>query len=370
MSTPHDPHEAARLRALLDEAAEGVTPGDGLADIRRRTARGGHARRRTPAPWWYAVGGAVAATVLVAVGISVVGGPGDRDDPVADDPSSTESMGIASGSGSPTPSGTTPAPSGEAVQMPVYYVVDGPRWAALVAAPETLLVEGDAIGRAAVQQALDGPPSDPDYRTVWPAGTTADVAYQGNESSGTWTVELTNDDVDLGAVPDGWTDREVDVALWQLAYTLRATTRSTTATGVPADFTVEVAGADGSGQLLGRPDGEVAFPEFETQALHLVNIDGPSEGRAVAEDVLQVNGVASSPENNVPWELRRDGEVVLSGFATAEGDVTTNALLPWSTEIDVSGLEPGSYELVAMTEDASGGEGAGPSEDTRTVVVE
>lgn len=374
MSAPHDPRETARLRALLGEAVGDVAPADRLTQIQQQAARGGRERRRTPAPWWYAVGGAVAATVLVAVGISVLGGQDDGGDPVADPTSSGPPLGIESApsSGTPTATGEPSAvPPEESVLATVYYVVDGPRRAGLVTSGERVAVEGDAIGEAAVQQALDGPSSDPDYRTLWPAGTTAQVSYGGSGSGGTWSVELANDETDLSVVPDGWSEREVDLALGQIAYTLRATTRLTNAGGEPPAFSVEVSTDDGAGEVLGRPAGPVPFAEQEIIDLHLVNIYGLEEGTVVEGGQLVVSGGASSPENTVPWELRRDGEVVLSGFATAEGDVMSGALLPWSVEIDVSALPAGTYEFVAMTEDASGGdEGAGPSEDTRTVVVE
>ena len=46
-------------------------------------------------------------------------------------------------------------------------------------------------------------------------------------------------------------------------------------------------------------------------------------------------------------------------------------LYPWETAVDVSGLAPGTYTFVALTDDPSGGaEGAGPTYDTRTIVVE
>ena len=44
-------------------------------------------------------------------------------------------------------------------------------------------------------------------------------------------------------------------------------------------------------------------------------------------------------------------------------------LYPWETEVDVSDLAPGTYTFVAMTDDPSGGEGGGPTEDTKTIIV-
>jgi hypothetical protein len=36
----------------------------------------------------------------------------------------------------------------------------------------------------------------------------------------------------------------------------------------------------------------------------------------------------------------------------------------------VSGLAPGTYSFVALTDDPSGGEGPGPTEDSKTIIVE
>ena len=79
------------------------------------------------------------------------------------------------------------------------------------------------------------------------------------------------------------------------------------------------------------------------------------------------DGVASSFEATVPWEIRQGDEVVKKGFTTAEGWM--DKLYPWEAEVDVSGLAPGEYTFVALTDDPSGGEGFGPSEDSKTITV-
>ena len=57
----------------------------------------------------------------------------------------------------------------------------------------------------------------------------------------------------------------------------------------------------------------------------------------------------------------------VEGFATAEG--WGDKLYPWSSDVDCSGLPPGTYTFVAMTDDASGGEGGGPTQDTKTFTL-
>jgi hypothetical protein len=86
-------------------------------------------------------------------------------------------------------------------------------------------------------------------------------------------------------------------------------------------------------------------------------------------DRFVVSGIANSFEANVPWEVRQGDRVVARGFATADGWM--DKLYPWSTQVNVSKLAPGTYTFVARTDDPSGGaEGAGPTEDTKTIVVE
>ncbi len=102
--------------------------------------------------------------------------------------------------------------------------------------------------------------------------------------------------------------------------------------------------------------------------LALVSVTSPEEGATVSGS-FTASGVANSFESNVPWEIREGDTVVAQGFATADGWM--DRLYPWTTEVDVSDLAPGTYTFAAMTDDPSGGaEGAGPTEDTKTIVVE
>ena len=80
--------------------------------------------------------------------------------------------------------------------------------------------------------------------------------------------------------------------------------------------------------------------------------------------------MASSFEATVPWEIRQGDQVVLDGFATAEGWM--DKLYPWA-DVDrrLRPSSPGDYTFVARTDDPSGGaEGAGPHEDTKDFTLE
>ncbi len=108
-----------------------------------------------------------------------------------------------------------------------------------------------------------------------------------------------------------------------------------------------------------------AAPQLDV--LNLVNVTTPEEGATVSGS-FTATGVASSFEATVPWEIRQGDQVVKKGFSTAEGWL--DKLYPWEAEVDVSDLAPGEYTFVAMTDDPSGGEGFGPSEDSKTITVE
>ena len=122
---------------------------------------------------------------------------------------------------------------------------------------------------------------------------------------------------------------------------------------------VPLFGVDTSGGLQAAPPNDV---------LAFVNVTEPAQDSLVS-GTFTASGVANSFEATVPWEIRdTDGKQVLKGFATAEGWM--DKLYPWESPVDVSSLAPGTYTFAAMTDDPSGGEGKGPTEDTKTITVQ
>lgn len=100
----------------------------------------------------------------------------------------------------------------------------------------------------------------------------------------------------------------------------------------------------------------------------LITLEEPAEGAEVSGS-FTASGTANSPEANVPWRvLDADGNVVLEGFATADGWM--DKLYPWETDVDVSSLAPGTYLFEASTSDPSDGEGDPPQVVAATIVVE
>jgi hypothetical protein len=295
------------LHDLLHDAVADVEPADRLAEIRERTA----APARVARPWFYAAGATVLATAAAVATFAVV-----VDDRPAED------------------AGPADHHAEESVLVPAYFIGATPRGDRLFREWDEM--PGDDLLQAALDR-IQTAPSDPDYETGWPQGAfdTAEVR------DGVIQVEGGAVDVDTNAL-----------AAQQLVYTLQG--------AVGQRLPV---------QLLrdGEPVGDLLEAESQNDVLSPVSISDPVELREVSGS-FTARGVANSFEATVPWHVLDGDRVVAEGFATAEG--SGDRLYEWEDAVDVSGLEPGTYTFVAMTDDPSGGaEGSGPVTDTRTIVV-
>jgi hypothetical protein len=109
-------------------------------------------------------------------------------------------------------------------------------------------------------------------------------------------------------------------------------------------------------------------PSTLPRTTETITLAAPAEGATVSGS-FEASGKANSPEANVPWEIRDDsGETVLEGHATATGWM--DKLYPWTTTVDVSELEPGTYLFIARTDDLSDGEGKPAEEVGARITVE
>jgi hypothetical protein len=327
------------LRELLTDALSDVEPAYRLDVIRARTSR--PARRRG----WYAAGGAILAAAAVVTAVSVVNespAPRPTDPDIADR----------------TPTTTTPGPQHS---LAAYFVGDTPQGPRLYR--EYFRIANDADDRGAVLVALQSDAEDPDYRSLWPQGTLAE--YTSDPEAGIVFVYLTED---LSERPDGMSKDDARLALQQVVYSIQALFQERLDVGFQyLDPQLD----ESESRMLDRVLGERG-PYFnrapENEVLSLVSISDPTEGLNV-EGSFVARGRANSYEANVPWQIRDEADdVVLEGFATAEG--AYDRLYPWEAEIDVSELAPGRYTFVVMTDDPSGGEGPGPFTDTRTIIVD
>jgi Immunoglobulin-like domain of bacterial spore germination len=293
---------------------------------------------------------------LLPIAVVVLAGCGNDDDPEADDPNDTAShSGKPTKQQSPTEEPTqTGSGSGapDTVAAPLYFVGETPQGPRLFR--EFRQVEADNPVDEALALLGAGDTLDPDYSTLL-----AGVEPRGNSQDEMFLVEVS----DAAATrPDGMSSKEAKLAVQQVVYTVQGILQQR----IPISFV----NADlDSVPLFGMtaPDGGFqAAPQ--NNVLALVNVTQPEQGSNPG-DTFTASGVANSFEATVPWEVRdQDGKKVLDGFATAEG--WGDHLYPWSSPVDVSGLAPGTYSFVAMTDDPSGGEGGGPTEDSKTFTVQ
>lgn len=272
---------------------------------------------------------------------------GSTSSPTAGSTSSDEPT-PADPSASGTPGGGEGGEGGETT-VPVYFAGETPQGVRLYR--EFRRVDGDPF-TAAAELLTTGDALDPDYRSLWPEGTFASVEAQDDAIVATLADQAWTERGDLSA-------NGARLAAQQLVYTLQGVAQER--------LPVRVVDSSGTPAPLFGLEGDLAAAA-PLEVLALVSVSGPEEGATVA-DSFTAAGVASSFEATVPWEVRDGaGKVVLDGFATAEGWM--DKLYPWASEVDVSGLEPGTYTFVAMTDDPSGGEGFGPTEDSKTITVE
>lgn len=324
-----------QIRVLLDEAVSDVEPRHGVQEIMSRTTSA-RSRRR----WVWSAGGAVLATAatIAAIAVLVNGGPGTTNaDP---GPAATDrSTGVFD----------------DSVLAPVYFVgTSGRHGPRLFEERQTFPDGEDHV--AILQRAVDGAADDPDYGTSWPAGTTVTSVDPGpDRPTGTVVVDLTG--AALADRPDGVTAEEALRSVQQLVWTVR--------TFAYAQSPVEIL-VDGrpTSSLLGIRVGSPVAAGSADDVLAQVQVTTPTDGATVSNPIT-VEGRAASFEANVQWELMQGDTVVKRGFTTAEECCT---LSPFSFPIEAP--PPGTYTLVVHDEDASGGEGLPPWEDTKEITVE
>jgi hypothetical protein len=308
---------------------------------------------------------AVTATITALV---LSGCGDDEPDGNADDPASTP----ASDTSEPTPTDPTTSPSeptttetstapAETVSVPVYFVADTPQGPRLFA--EQRDVQADNPPAESLALLMSGDVLDADYRTLVPAGSVvADVGFDGIGDDGAYTLTLTGDA--WTERPDGMSKAEAQLAVQQIVYTLLSQAGDGEAEGM--DGSVVFMLDDAEVPFLGVDGPAEAADELDVRGL--VNVLQPADGATVSAS-FEASGEASSFEATVPWQVRDESDAtVVEGFSTAEGYI--DGLYPWAATVDVSGLAPGEYTFVAMTDDPSDGEGPGPTEDTKTIVVE
>jgi hypothetical protein len=304
------------LRDALSTAVEDVEPTDRLVAIRQGTRRTTRRRRS----WWAAGGGALAVASVVAVAL-VAGSPSPQR---AAEPA-------ASPSPVPEPARTT---------YPVYYVGPGPDGPD---APAAMLYRS-YVESASPLAALMATPTDPDYRTLWPAGSLLSYEVQ---------------DTDIEVVVSRDAPVTDELARQQLVYTLQTLEQSE----LPVAMEYE----------LIEPLLVPVEPAPELEVLSHMSIDEPIEGSTFASSgSFTATGRGNSFEATGNCTLlAADGEVVVGPLIAQMDGYMEPQLFPWELTVDLDGVPPGTYTLACTTDDPTGGtEGPGTYTDTRTVIVE
>ncbi len=321
------------LSTLMREAVVDVEPTDRRGELRERVAVASKSRHRR-----YAITGGLLAAAVVVTGVAVA----------------TQQ----SGGHETAPAGSKHAIDRTRDHRPayaLYYLGSTPHGNRLYR--EFRDGPGPQMTPATAVSLLQERPNDPDYRTLWPAGSFSDA-------------RVVNDVIEVEvADPAGLDDRlfrtsaaDASLSVEQVIYTVQAAAGDP----LPVQFTH---GGSPLAEVIGVPTGEPLERAAQLDVLALASISDPAD-RRVVDGSFSAQGRASSFEGNVPWELRsQDGTVVRSGTSQTYG--WQGHLYPWATgRIDVSDLEPGNYTFVVMTADPSGGaEGAGSTVDTRTVII-
>lgn len=348
--TDRDPHdsdlEALLGRALRTETAGIVPAGDGLARIRDRV----DGRGRTA--WWKPALALVAAAAGgLLVGGLVLPGVGGADGtastvneltPAESTPSATPtpeagSDGIDGIDGpAASPSATTTAPStsrspGASAALPVYYLHDdgsGPR----LYREFHLAADGGTGGAAAVREMLRGEPVDPDYTSLWAAGTEL-LGYAVED--GVVTVDLSAEALDGSSAGSAG----AATSLQQLVYTVTAVEGDGS---LRVRLTVEGEPVPELWGALDTREPVARAPMLDVQGQ--VWILGPTQGERSASPVeVTVYGTAF------------EGTVVLQVTATGRDEVlaeqvVTTAMGEFVDAATSFELPPGDYTVRALSE--------------------
>lgn len=291
---------------------------------------------------------------LLATTVVVLAGCGTDTEPTADDPGGKPTRTTKpSKTPKPTDDPATPSASAEPdrVAAPLYFVGDTPQGPRLFR--EFQQVEADNPLDEALALVSAGDADDPDYGTMVTGGQ-----FRVSSDGPDLVVDLP--DAAAAELPGDMSRSDAKLAIQQIVYTVQGVLQ----TRAPVSFAVDGDPSPVYG-VRPPPGGFKAAPQ--NAVLALVNVTQPQQGSEPGA-TFTASGVANSFEATVPWQvLDENGSKVLEGFATAEG--WGDHLYPWEAAVDASSLSPGTYTFVATTDDASGGEGGGPTEDTKTFTL-
>lgn len=319
------------LGDLLEAAVADVQPRGSLDEIRTLTARATRRRRRSR---WAATGAAAAVAATVAGTLAL--------------------SGLTATGGDAGFSGTTRVASPATRTVPVYYVgatSHGPR---LFQEPHVF--PAASATRRAVDEAVSARPKDPDYRQVWPAGTTVGpVRLHGTGDHRVITVDLRPGRTPLSERPAGMPGQVAAEAVQQVVHTAQA------GEGSNAPVRLLIGGRPVT-TVLGEPADTPLAADDSALTLAQVWIIAPGQASTV-HSPFRVHGLGASFEGNLQWKLERGGRVVRRGFVTTARCCT---MAPYSFSV---AAPPGRYTLVVSEGEATRMEGPAPYRDSKAITI-
>lgn len=351
-------------RALDARASRLVSPSDPLAGIESR-ARSIQRRRQA------LTGGGVAAVVLaVAVAVPLANRRENDEPQIAATPRVTSEA--PSPSPAPTPAPTTattspavsaaPAPTtaapppAETVLAALYYVGDTEQRPVLYREFRRVPVVGDPITTAVT--AMLQPALDPDYKTLWPAGTAVQSVRKDGEVG---TIDL--NDVALRGKAGS---EHACLTVQQLVWTVTAADKSVKRVLVTVDGKADGVVSEWWGAGCGK-DEPIARHSPSYEVLAPVQISNPTEGATVSSKVT-FGGEASVFEANVSWAVvdKASGKELKTGFSTATAGGPARGT--WEASVTLTGVSSGQ-QLELRAWQSSPEDGSVQFLDTKTVVV-
>ena len=244
---------------------------------------------------------------------------------------------------SPTP---TASPTVSTKAMAQYWVADTSRGLRLYREFVQIDSTQDAI-TAALRELVSQEPTDSDYVSLWPLGTTINSVEISGDSA---VVDLTFPKLNLGSEAES-------LAIAQLVWTATA-----------ADTAVKKISITVDGKkiesLAGHVDATKVFMRDLTyKVLAPIWITSPTENQSVDAKGFTLSGMASTFEANVVWKVMKDGVLIQEGATTAQE--AAPAWKPWSVTIE--NLKPGTYQFFAMEYSAE--DGSLVAQDSKNVVL-
>ncbi len=351
------------LRRALDREAEQVRPSpDGLSRIMavldaerpaaRRSSRTGRIRPGRPPLRRFTplLAAAAAAGILAVAGTAVVQIEARHAD--VNQPGHTARVTAPA----PTASSTDGVPTGLAVY--VVAVQDG-RMALFRELRTTTSTDPDQRVSEALTDAVDDPPKDPDYVTLFSGASPGRVV--AHVTPDLITVQIT---AAMATRPTATLD-EARMALQQLVWTATATAGET----LPVKVTVTA----GEQRLFGLLPLDRAYQRGSGAAdprapVWIITLgDGTTLGRG---NNLVSGDAVSQGDGTLDWSLQMGAIEVQTGTASIVDDlgqpIASGHRGNWTIDIDVS--KPGDYRLV-VSEPSDPSSAATPWQDTKTFLV-